>query len=406
VFVVHCRVLTRLTRLLRATTAATLVFACVACNESSRSPSSRGLAAPNIPPPSAAEEDDRAPSWATAVGKSLSQGWQPSANRITPATASDRQFESDEPVTIRRLVYRATLEVPPGLRSAHSPVLPSASELHLDVGIDRLRGRFVGPSWPIDEGSELRMRADVPGIYMFDGAGGRPLAPGHLASWFNGDEGEQFPRQPVNLRAEAGPSAEGPSELVCALIAEWTAQPRQSLENWCADGTLIQKFKFGVWNFDLTAIVPMNVPRSQLRADGVALPKPLATTRVRTLLDTRDIERLAPIVIRPGATPALAPLVDAGPPGSGVLHAENRGVGRMLLIVQGVPLAWLQPRASANFSGFTPGYYRVGAVRAYAQNAFTPNPTIIPGEFLVGLAAEAAQPEATRPADSNDAAAR
>jgi hypothetical protein len=375
-----------------------------ACREPTHSEPQRGLAQPAESQPQAAD-DERAPSWATEVGKSLSQGWQlGAANRVTPAPVADRQFDSDEPVQVRRLVYRATIDLPQGLRAPHTPVLPSPSELHLDVAVDRLRGRFVGPSWPVDEGSELRMRADIPGVYMFDGSGGRPLAPGHLASWFNGDEGEQFPRQPVTVRAESGPSAEGPSDLVCALIAEWTAQPRSALDQWCENGTLLQKFKFGVWSFDLTAIVPMAMPRSQLRADAVALPKPLSSFRARHLLDTRDIERLAPIVIRPAANQGLAP-IDAGPPGSGVLRAENRGSTRMLLVVQGVPIAWLQPRAATELTGFMPGYYRVGAVRTYAQNAPTPNPMVIPGEFLVGLAAEP-PPAEVKPNESDAALPR
>lgn len=364
-----------------------------------REPIPKPELASTAPPPLAAE-DERAPSWATEVGKSLAGGWQlGAANRVAPATASDKQFDSDEPVTVRRLVYRATIEVPPGVRAAHAPVLPSPSELHLDVAIDRLRGRFVGPSWPVDEGAEIRMRTDVPGVYMFDGLGGRPIAPGHLASWFNGDEGEQLPRQPVRMRADPGPSAEGPAELVCSLIAEWTAQPRQALESWCANGTLIQKFGFGVWNFDLTAIVPMTLPRSQLRADAVSLPRPLRNARHQALLDTRDIERLQPIVVKPNPNNATAPVlppIDAGPPGSGVLRAQNRGLTRMLLVVQGVPLAWLQPKAAVEFSGFTPGYYRVSAVRPYAANAAIPNPMVIPGEYQVGAIQEP-QPQAARP---------
>lgn len=373
------------------------------CNEPRRKPE----LAPTAPPPLAAA-DERAPSWATEVGKSLAHGWQlGAASRVAPATVTDRLFDSDEPVTVRRLVYRATIELPPGVRAPHAPVLPSPSELHLDVAVDRLRGRFVGPSWPVDEGSEIRMRTDAPGVYMFDGNGGRPLAPGHLASWFNGDEGESFPRQSVIMRADPGPSAEGPSELVCALIAEWTAHPRQALESWCANGTLIQKFSFGVWKFDLTAIVPMTMPRSQLRADAVSLPKPLRNARHQALLDTRDIERLAPIVVKPHSNnPALAlPPVDAGPPGSAVLRAENRGLTRMLLVVQGVAVAWLQPRAAVEFKGFNPGYYRVSAVRPYAQNAAIPNPMLIPGELQVGVAVDPVQPEAARH-DSPDAASR
>jgi hypothetical protein len=367
-----------------------------ACRESEQSPVKRAPVPPAVPQPSAADSE-RAPSWATEVGKSLAQGMQlGAANRVAPATMPDRFYDSAEPVAVRRLVYRVSIDLPQALRATRPPAISSSSELHLDVGIDRLRARFVGPGWPVDDGSEVRMRVDIPGAYVFDSAGGRPLGPGHLASWFAGDDGEQTNRQPVQLRREPGPSSEGPSELVCAFIAEWTAHSRQSLEQWCADGVLVQGFRFGLWVADLTAIVPMTLPRSQLRADSMSLPRPFASARARSLLEPRDIGRIVPTVVK-SSTGVVTP-VDAGPPGSGVLRARNHARARMLVVVQGVPLGWLQPGAAAEFNGFTPGYYRVGSARPFAQYSANANPLLIPGDLSIGLAAESA----TIPTDAPD----
>src|SRR5262249_39123587 len=155
--------------------------------------------------------------------------------------------------------------------------LPSPGELHIDVSEDRLRARFTGAAWPIDDGSEVRLRADTPGVYLFDGSGGRPLGPGHLGSWFMGDEGAQFSRVPITLRLDPGPIAEGPSELIGALLAEWTGQPRGELERQCGGGMVPQGFRFGAWIADLTAIVPMTLPRSVLRADAANPPRTITS---------------------------------------------------------------------------------------------------------------------------------
>jgi hypothetical protein len=324
--------------------------------------------------------DEKAPSWATEAGKSLAKGLQlGAAGKVQPAIVPDRAYESSEPVPIRRVVYRVSISVPPGLREANPPLLPSSGELHLDLSENRLRARFLGSVWPIDEGSELRLRADTPGVYLYDGEGGRPLSRGQLASWFLGDEISPFRRGSLAIQRDTGPTVEGPAEMVCALLAEWTASPREETARQCAGGAVPLRFRFGIFRADLTAIVPMNVPRSQLRADAVGLPRAFTSSRVRLLRDAREIGKLSP-----RKHPELAP-IPAGPPGSASLRATNHGATRTLVVVAGVPIAWLQPGAAAELVGFDPGYYRVGWVRPYAQFMLLPEPVAIPGELSLGM---------------------
>jgi hypothetical protein len=283
------------------------------------------------------------------------------------------------------------------MREAHPPLLPTSGELHLDVGEDRLRARFLGTAWPIDDGTEVRLRADTPGVYLYDGAGGRPLPRNHLASWFLGDEVPHSRRTALTIRRDSGPSAEGPADMVCALLAEWTASPREETMRQCSGGALPLGFRFGIWVADITAIVPMSVPRSQLRADAVGLPRAFTSSRLRPLRDAREIAKLAPL--SPRKYPELAP-IEAGPPGSGSLRVTNHGAARTLVVVSGVPVGWLQPGAAGEFSGFNPGHYRVGWLRPYGQFALLPAPFVIPGELSLGMTPIEPQLDSPRSSDS------
>jgi hypothetical protein len=323
---------------------------------------------------------------------------------------ADRTYDSQEPVPVRRLVYRVKLEVPPGLRASHPPILPSTGELHLDVGLERLRARFVGQGWPVEDGSEVRLRVDLPGVYLFDAKGGRPLAPGQLAGWFQGEEAERR-RFPLQVRRDSGPTLDGPSELVCALLAEWTDQPRAEIVPRCSDGALPPSFGFGLWSAELTAIVPMTMLRWQLRADAVDLPRSLTANPVRGLLDPRDAGRLTPTP-PPASSSAktkgkkLVPELQPPPADAdGVLRVDNPTSARALVVVQGVPLAWLKPGAVAEFGGFVPGRYRVGAARPFGQSAVAPSLVSIPGAITLGHpVTEEPQLEAPLPTDSPAAA--
>ena len=57
---------------------------------------------------------------------------------------ADSGYAGHDLVTVRRLVYRVTLQVPDTLRP-RPPVLAPAGELSIDIGDERLRARFLGP---------------------------------------------------------------------------------------------------------------------------------------------------------------------------------------------------------------------------------------------------------------------
>jgi hypothetical protein len=259
------------------------------------------------------------------------------------------------------------------------PIAGPAGELHVDVGDQRLRARFIGPGWPIDDGSEVRLRADVPGVYLFDGAGGRPLPPGQLASWFQGQPGLRA-RTEVQLRHDMGAPNEGPGDLLCAFLAEWSQTSRDELLPRCA-GSLPPGFRFGMWSADLTAIVPLNLPRAHLRADAVDPPAPVVTTAVRPLLELEDLERIVPTPVR--FPPEGSEILDAAVSGEGIA-VDNRTPARLVIIVQGLPVGWIQPQTSGRFVGLPPGYYRIAALRPSGLLVMAPVLTRVPADLHFG----------------------
>ena len=104
---------------------------------------------------------------------------------VHEAFVADGDYDAPTPEAARRVVYRVTLWVPRSLGVADDDVPSPTAELFVDVSQDRLRARFAG-SWPVPAGSEVRLRRDEPGVYVFDGEGGRSLGPGQLAQWFEG----------------------------------------------------------------------------------------------------------------------------------------------------------------------------------------------------------------------------
>jgi hypothetical protein len=322
--------------------------------------------------------------------------------KIEPATLVDNEYAGNELVPVRRLVYRVTLFLPAGMRVHRPPVAGPAGELHVDVGDQRLRARFIGPGWPIDEGSEVRLRADVPGVYLFDGAGGRPLPPGQLASWFQGEEGLRA-RTDVRLRHDIGAANEGPGDLLCAFLAEWSQTSREELLPRCA-GSLPPGFRFGMWSADLTAIVPLNLPRAHLRADAVDPPAPVLTTTMRTLLELSDLERIAPTPVR---FPPDGASLDAAVSGEGIA-VENHTPARLVIVVQGLPIGWIQPQTSGRFVGLASGYYRIAALRPSGLLVMPPVLTRVPVDLHFGgsAAAVADSAQLKEPLRSSPEAAR
>jgi hypothetical protein len=356
-------------------TAALCFSAACAKRSTTRSAASRAIDSQ----PTAAPETDAAPDWVMHVGQPVLPKRTPSKSevRIMPATVGDNDYAGHTLVNIRRLVYRFTLVVPAALRAQTPLVTSPAGELHVDVSDHRLRARFVGPGWPVDEGTEVRMRGDVPGVYLFDGDGGRPLPPGQLASWFQGQVGGRAHTELIVRHDFLSAPNDGPGDLLCALLAEWTQSSREGVHAGCA-GWLPNGIRFGLWSADLTAIVPMNLPRSELRADTVALPPPVPTSDIRPLLDASDLARIPPLPMRAGTD---TPPFDAAV--GGALSVDNRTVARVVVIVQGVPIGWVKPDVRGRFEGLMPGYYRITALRTSGQVA-TPTAIVrVPGELRI-----------------------
>jgi hypothetical protein len=290
-----------------------------------------------------------------------------------PAVMPDDVEASDEPVPVARLVYRASFYVPASFRDRRVAVRAPAGELHVDVSANRLRARFVGPGWPVPEGSEVRLRSDLPGVYLFDNRGGRALGAGELAGWFEGRARKRADVLAWVLLDYAPPAAKPlPTELVCALIAEWSHQERDLLAHRCADGLVPPGFRLGPWSGELTAVLPMEMPRRALRADEVDPPTMLGAGASGLLLEPAALARLPLSRALPG--PERASLV-----------IDNHTDARAIMLMQGVPVAWVEGGGRVSIDGLRPGTYSVGAIRPLGILRMPPRLLRVPGEVVMGL---------------------
>lgn len=309
--------------------------------------------------------------WATAVHPAGEAPRRGNQRVIAPATLSDDAYADDTPERVRRLVYRVSFVVPRSFRHRRKAIRPVSGELHLDVASERLRATFVGPGWPIHDGTQIRLRADAPGVYIFDGDGGRWLGPGRMAMWFEGKPVGTV-RSSVRVRREFGKlDADGPGALVCALLAEWTNQPRDNLEPRCRGGSLPPGFRFGPWQAEITAVVPLTLPRRALRADETDPPLPIDAPRGAPVLAATERARLEPRRPEPDA-----PLQR--------LKLQNDSPTRLIVIAQGIPVAWLDAGEKLTLDGLMPGLYRVGAIRPFGILNQVPKGQAVPGELLFG----------------------
>ena len=336
--------------------------------------------------------------WAAHVGPVLDQPVRaaavpmPATTAVHSAVMSDDGEDSDEPVLAGRLVYRVRFTVPPSFRDHHANVIAPAGELHVDLSRTRLRARFVGPGWPVPEGSELRLRADLPGLYLFDGNGGRSLSAGQLAAWFEGQGSTKPFSTFAAILRDWGPHAAGPlaGDMICALMAEWSNEPREALAYRCHDDSLPPGFRVGPWSAELTAVVPLSVPRHSLRADDAEPPRALPTTHAPgSMLEASAIAGLVPSRPMPG-------------PSDASLVIENRSPTRVLMIAQGVPIGWVDADATLTVSGFAPGFYRIGGVRPLGILRMPPKLIRIPGQITLGHAeTDLPEPAPAEPAHSS-----
>jgi hypothetical protein len=293
--------------------------------------------------------------------------------RVVEAFARDREYAGEEEVEARRLVYRVRLRVPRSLGDGNPAVARPAAELHIDVSTDRLRARFLGAGWPVPEGSEIRIRRDQPGAYVFDGDGGRPLGPGQMASWFEGGR----PRGTPTYRIALPPSDEqtGPGDLLCRLVAEWTGEGPSTVSRRCGDGGASPSFRVGLWRADRTADVGIRSPRKALRADHEDPPETIAQVDSHAFLSAASMSQLERNRGSRGE-----PGEDAPEEG---LIVRNRGNTRMIITLGGTPIGWLDAGTEALFRGMEPGVYGLGAMRPFGRLAAGKRAFVVPGRALL-----------------------
>lgn len=291
-----------------------------------------------------------------------------------PAGARDLAYDSDEPVLVRRYVYRVRLAIPSALGDASDLVTPGA-ELYVDTSEERARARFVGQSWPVEAGAEVRLRGDSPGSYVFDGAGGRPLLPGELGEWFEG--GERRPGPGLSVRRDPTTPSGERGALVCALLAEWAGEDRETVARRC-DGRAPISFRVGLWRAERTADLAIELPRRSLRADEVEPPPPVAASSSRAFYEPTSLARIESAAVRGEEIEAADPQA----PGEGLL-VVNESATRIVVTAQGVPVGWIGPRASGFFVGLRPGPLWVGALRPMGSIALRPRLVSIPARTVL-----------------------
>jgi hypothetical protein len=297
-----------------------------------------------------------------------------------PIENGDSETDAEEntaadSIPIRRVVYRVTFRVPPAFIERKSGPAPPAGELFVDVADERLRARFSGPGWPLEEGTVIHLNRENLGIAVFDSNGRHSLGSGELASWF---EGREYGRSRSSLRIRRenvrGRIAGGPGELICALLAEWTAQPRRTVMRRCEGGLLPPGFRFGPWSGELTAVVPMTVPERTLNRGYEAAARKSEPVRNRAYLQTLELARIEPSIS------ARKPSQPREERTSFVNHTSTR----IIVIVEGVPVAWVDAGSRGDYQGFRPGRYRVGALRPLGGLRLAPRLFDLPGTAVFG----------------------
>jgi hypothetical protein len=230
--------------------------------------------------------------------------------------------------------------------------------------------RFEGPGWPITPGTEVRLRSDLPGVYVFDGGGGHALPPGALAAYF---EGGEVTRRGIPLRfffdrfrgRREPPPADPSAAIVCAVFAELAGEARSEHVRRC-EAHAPRLWRLGMWRAERTAIVPIELPRRQLQM-GPEHPPPLPPPRTaRPWLEEEALARLSP---------DAPPEIDA----VGPLRVRNQSATRVVVVLHGVPAGSVDPGAELLLSGLRPGMHEVGSFRPLGAVVQRGRPVAVPG---------------------------
>lgn len=356
-----------------------VVAMCASCeNERTRpalaaTPSSSGVYVEELSESELAAQEPASP-LATPFMAELStdrQAWV-----VERAPATDTDYTTDDPVETRRYVYRVHLAVPETLGANRSDLAIPAVELFIDVTDERLRARFVGPGWPVEAESEIRLRGDSPGIYVFDRDGGRSLAPGLMSEWFEGGPRDRAGPLASVRRDPLAAQKEVPGALICALLAEWTGEPREHFLRRC-DRAAPLAFRVGFWRAERTADVPVELPRRAIRADEVGPPRPIVKASSRAFLEPTALARLRPMERPPRDSSVVPSDVSEG------LEFVNDSESRVVVTVEGVAVGYVDAGSRGLFVGLLPGHYRVAALRPMGAVIMRPRAVRVPGRALL-----------------------
>ena len=294
---------------------------------------------------------------------------------IEPAAGPDTLYNSEEVVLARRYVYRVRLSIPSILGEA-ADLTTAAAELYLDVSAERVRAHFVGNGWPIEPGAEVRLRGDSPGAYLFSSEGGRPLLPGELVRWFEG--GARRPGPPLSIRRDlTASSGDTSGALVCAFLAEWAGEGRDSVARRC-DGRAPLGFRVGLWRGERTADVEIELPRRALRADEVAPPPTIPRVTSHAFFEPSSLAHIT----RSNARGEEIEAPSDEPPSEG-FEFVNQTSTRVIVTLEGVPVGWIAPLSTGHFLGMAPAVYGVGALRPMGSIALRPRLIQVPARTIL-----------------------
>jgi hypothetical protein len=291
---------------------------------------------------------------------------------LNAATASfpDEEYASDDPVSAVRLVYRVEIRSPPYFGRLPPAAPRMSAELLIDATPDRLRATFAGPGWPLSAGSQVRLRADREGTYVFDDRGGRPYPPSRLSEWFQNGAVEGRHKPYLGIQPPLSREATRVGTLVCAFLAEWTGRGRENHAWRCERGSPA-RFLFGPWVAERTAELPMQLPRSSLRADEVDPPNDIESARSGMLIPPHLVSRLAPSHER-----------TIGTEGAG-LYVKNELDGRIIIVVGGIPIGWVDPGEGIAFEDLRPGTYFIGGMRPLGTTGWVPRYVALPATIVM-----------------------
>lgn len=307
----------------------------------------------------------------TVVGEGVAPAEEQTVWTVQDAFVTDEAYAAGPPVLAQRMVYRMTFRVPANQGIPERAIPGLVAELYVDVDRDRLRARFAGTGWPVDPGSEVRLRADQPGVYVFDGDGGRSLGPGQLAHWFEGGR----PRRSPGFRIKSPPAEEqvGAGPLLCRFLAEWAAAAPDALARRCGEGGSPPSFRVGLWRGERTADVTVRLPRQELRADHLSPPPPMRARSTHAFLSDEVLSRLPQERRRDLEEDRAAFVAEAG------LWVTNQASNRIIVTVRGSPIGWADAHETVHFPSVRPGVYRVGAVRPFGLQAARARAMQVPG---------------------------